>query len=70
MKMDKKYTISMVYDEEKKGYKMERKCEGFNPFELLGILDMARSEIIQQIKGIIVPDIIKTKRTVVKESEK
>ena len=34
---------------------------GFNPFELLGMLEISKDDIIQQIKGQIKPDIIKRK---------
>jgi len=44
--------------------RVTRTCQGFNSFELLGHLTYAISEIIQQMKGIMKPDIIK--RRVVK----
>lgn len=39
--------------------KLHRKTDGFNSFELLGLLDLMRGEIIDQMKGKIKPDIIK-----------
>lgn len=36
-----------------------RKNDGFNPLELLGLLEMAQLEIIKQMSGEIQPDVIK-----------
>ena len=41
--------------------KMNRTCDGFMAWELLGIFDFCRDEIKDQIKGIIKPDIVKRK---------
>lgn len=38
---------------------MERTSDGFSGYELLGILGLTKDEIVQQIKGIIKPDLIK-----------
>ena len=40
---------------------LNRVNDGFNPFELLGMLEISKDDIIQQIKGQIKPDIIKRK---------
>lgn len=44
---------------------LNRKADRFSPFELLGLLDLTRGEIIAQMQGKIKPDIIK--REVVRE---
>lgn len=38
---------------------LRRVADGFNAFEILGLFDIARNEIIKQIEGEIKPDIIK-----------
>lgn len=60
----RKYTID-VTDYTDGTSSMERVNEGFNGLELIGILEFARSEIIQQLKGQFKPDIIT--RTVIQE---
>lgn len=58
MKTKKKsYTINMI--EENGKTSMNRICDGFNALELLGILELAREEIIKQMRCEIKPDIIK-----------
>lgn len=37
---------------------LKRNCDGFNAFELLGLLDLISREIREQIQGKIKPDII------------
>lgn len=51
----KKYTITLEEDET---YRMKRSCEGFNPIELLGILEFCQLEILQQMAGEITPDVV------------
>ena len=58
---------------EKKTYKVEhifysdgssilnRTCDGFNPLEILGLASMITTEVSEQIKGHIKPDIINRK---------
>ena len=36
-----------------------RECDGFNAYELLGVLDLTAKDIVQQIKGVIKPDVVK-----------
>lgn len=38
---------------------MSRQNDGFNPLELLGVLDFTQMEIKDQIKGKITPDYVK-----------
>ena len=40
---------------------LKRSNEGFNPFELMGILELSKDDIIQQIKGAVKPDVVKRK---------
>lgn len=62
----KTYTIIIEEEEAADGkYHMRRICDGFSPFELLGILEFIQLEILQQVNGEIKPDIIK--REVIKD---
>jgi hypothetical protein len=54
----KTYTIEMI-EHEDGGTQLIRTNDGFDAFELLGLLELAQLEIIEQIKGNIKPDIIK-----------
>jgi hypothetical protein len=38
---------------------VERKNDGFNPFELIGYMEQVQIEIIQQLKGVITPNTTK-----------
>lgn len=55
------------WDEKRNHYmrKMERINDGFSPYEILGILEEAQQDILDQIRGNVKPDIIK--RTVIKD---
>ena len=53
----KKYSIEMT--ETNQGYSMNRTCEGFTALELMGLLEFVQMEIIEQMKGLIKPTIIK-----------
>jgi hypothetical protein len=55
--MKKTYTI--VIEDTDKGTQMTRTNDGFSPVELLGILEMVKDEVLDQIRGQIKPDIIK-----------
>lgn len=55
----KKYTIEMT--ETDKGYSMNRTCEGFTSMELMGVLEFVQFEIIEQMRGLIKPTIVKRK---------
>lgn len=64
--MKKKIIKKQVYTIEVETYSdgtsnMKRTCDGFYFYELLGILDFTRDEILQQIKGKIKPDIVERK---------
>ncbi len=55
---EKLYTIKYTkYDD---GTSMvERKNDGFNPFELIGYMEQVQIEILQQLKGVIAPNTTK-----------
>jgi hypothetical protein len=38
---------------------VERKNDGFNPFELIGYMEQVQIEILQQLKGVITPNTTK-----------
>ena len=40
---------------------ISRKNDGFNSFELMGVLELSKDDIINQIKGIVKPEIVKRK---------
>ncbi|HUS49612.1 MAG TPA: hypothetical protein VMZ91_05570 [Candidatus Paceibacterota bacterium] len=50
----KKYTIEVIF--ENGVYKRTRTNEGFNPYELLGIFELSKMDIIEQMKGNIRPN--------------
>ena len=50
----KKYTIEVIF--ENGVYKHTRTNEGFNPYELLGIFELSKMDIIEQMKGNIRPN--------------
>jgi hypothetical protein len=54
----KTYTITVTEYEDRRSI-MNRRNDGFNPFELLGFTELISGEIREQIKGVIKPDIIK-----------
>ena len=58
--MKKTYTIKLetLEDGETKT-KMTRTNDGFNGLELLGIIEIARNEILQELAGVMKPDVIK-----------
>jgi len=60
----KTYTLELI-EHEDGGTQLIRTNDGFDAFELLGLLELAQLEIIEQIKGNIKPDIIK--RNIVKD---
>lgn len=54
----KKFSITLIEDNDK--VSLFRENDGFNSaFELLGILEHAQLEILQQLSGEIKPDVIK-----------
>ena len=59
----KTYEIKWVYFPDGSS-QLDRRNEGFDAFELLGILEQAQMEIIEQLRGKIKPDVIK--RTVIR----
>ena len=40
---------------------LSRTNDGFNPLELMGLLELSKDDIINQIKGAVKPDVIKRK---------
>ena len=60
----KKYTIEFKFNDDG-STELSRTNDGFSPFELLGLLEMAQIEILGCLKDTIKPDIIK--RQVVKD---
>lgn len=52
------YTIEVLINTDGT-FHLFRKNDGFNPLELLGLLEMAQLEIIKQMSGEIQPDVIK-----------
>lgn len=55
---EKIYTIKYTkYDDGSS--EVERKNDGFNPFELIGYMEQVQIEILQQLKGVITPNITK-----------
>ena len=58
--MNKKYTLQVI-DNGDNGDKVTVMSlnDGFTAYEVLGLLDMKREDVIDQIKGNIKPDIIK-----------
>ena len=37
---------------------LSRTNDGFNPFELIGVLEISKDDIIEQIKGNVKPNVI------------
>ena len=55
---EKIYIMKLTEFEDGKCF-MQRTCDGFTAYELLGAITLAQQEIIDQIQGRIRPDIIK-----------
>jgi len=55
---EKIYTIKH-YEMSDGSFHVRRVCDGFNAYELLGVLEFTQQEIMQQITGRIKPDFIK-----------
>lgn len=51
------YTITRTKDADGKTY-LKRVCDGFNPLELLGLLELTQLDIQKQMKGEVQPDVI------------
>lgn len=62
----RKYTIEIT--ETSTGLKMGRTNEGFNQYELIGLLAFIQCEIYEQIKGTLKPELIT--RKVIKPKKK
>ena len=62
----KTYTITIAPNGDG-GVSMSRVNDGFNPMELLGVLDFASREIMDQISGKIKPTIVN--RTVINDNQ-
>jgi len=61
------YTIIVETTED--GNQMTRTNDGFNAFELLGILEMAQDDILKQMKNVEEKEIDIIKRQIVKDEE-
>lgn len=59
----KKYQIVVTKTDD--GYSINRTCDGFSAIELLGVLEHAQLEIMEQMAGRIKPN--KVKRTIIIE---
>lgn len=53
----KTYTITEITEDDGRKH-IERRCDGFNALELLGILSWTQTEILYQIKGKYQPDTV------------
>lgn len=65
--VEQSYTIKMIYFSDGSSC-LQRKCDGFNAYELLGLLSLIQMEIHSQIEGKIKPTEIK--RELIKNSAK
>jgi len=53
----KKWTIEhIIFEDGTSG--LSRTNDGFNSFELIGLLEISKDDIIKQIKGEIKPDVV------------
>ena len=66
--METKKIYTIIVDTTEDGNQMTRTNDGFNAFELLGILEMAQDDILKQMKNIEEKGIDIIKRQVVKEN--
>lgn len=60
---EKTYSIKLITYADGSGH-LIRENDGFSPFELLGYLEHAQLEIMQELAGVLKPDVIE--RRVVK----
>jgi hypothetical protein len=67
MRTKKTYTIILETTED--GNQMTRTNDGFNAFELLGILEMVQDDILKQMKSKEEKEIDIIKRQIVKDEE-
>lgn len=67
MKTKREYTLKIIEDE--KGIRLKRLNDGFNAFEILGTLELARKEILNLIQGKFQGKISEIKREVVVDEE-
>ena len=61
----KKKTYIITFEKINGKSVMNRTNDGFTAVELLGVIELTRVEIIDQMRGMIKPDVIK--RTVIKD---
>jgi hypothetical protein len=52
------YTINVEQDSSGL-LKISKRCDGFTPLELLGLLSWAYADILEQMNGHVQPDIVK-----------
>lgn len=55
---EKIFTIKVIEYENGKTF-MERKADGFDAYELLGVITLTQQEVIKQIQGEFKPDFVK-----------
>jgi|688.fasta_scaffold661508_2 hypothetical protein len=67
MRTKKTYTI--ILETTESGNQMTRTNDGFNAFELLGILEMVQDDILKQMKSKEEKEIDIIKRQIVKDEE-
>jgi hypothetical protein len=67
--MGTKKTYTIIVETTEDGNQMTRTNDGFNAFELLGILEMAQDDILKQMKSKEEKEIDIIKRQVVKDEE-
>lgn len=66
--MIRKYTVVVEEDSETKKINFDRRNEGFNACELLGILEVLRADILDQMMGRVTDGLeVEHKRVVVVE---
>ena len=67
--MGTKKTYTIIVETTEDGNQMTRTNDGFNAFELLGILEMVQDDILKQMKSKEEKEIDIIKRQIVKDEE-
>ena len=57
---EKTYSIKLITYEDGSGH-LIRENDGFSPLELLGYLEHAQLEIMQELAGVLKPDVVERK---------
>lgn len=66
--MKKKYEVTITLDENNK-LRLDRTNTGFNGFELLGLLEIMREDIMKHIKGEKRPEIEHKAKVIINEDK-